>query len=287
MQDEIVAHLANQLGAQLIEVEARRAERSPDPDAMDLYFRGMACINRGFTAEYLGQAEAFIDRALALDPGNVDIIAAKSLINSHIAGGRLSGDRTARLAVAEAEGIRALALAPNYALAHFALGATYTLTQRNAEGIAECERALQLDRNLAYAHMMIGTAKTALGRAAEAEGHILEALRLSPRDVMAYHWISSVGTAKLHLGQDEEAVTWLRRANEANRNFAFNHFCLAAALAHLGRFDEARIVAQAGLALEPDFTIGRYRAGARGNDPVYLAGRERAYDGMRKAGIPE
>jgi TolB-like protein/class 3 adenylate cyclase len=42
MQDEIVAHLASQLGTQLIEAEARRAERAPDPDSMDLYFRG-AC----------------------------------------------------------------------------------------------------------------------------------------------------------------------------------------------------------------------------------------------------
>ncbi len=55
MQDEIVAHLANQLGAQLIEVEARRAERSLHPDAIDLYFRGMSYIQRGFTAEYLAR----------------------------------------------------------------------------------------------------------------------------------------------------------------------------------------------------------------------------------------
>jgi TolB-like protein len=46
MQDEIVARLASQLGAQLVEAEARRAERSPDPDSMDLYFRAKALINR-------------------------------------------------------------------------------------------------------------------------------------------------------------------------------------------------------------------------------------------------
>ena len=33
MQDEIVARLANQLGAQLIAAEARRAERAPHPDS--------------------------------------------------------------------------------------------------------------------------------------------------------------------------------------------------------------------------------------------------------------
>jgi adenylate cyclase len=45
MQDEIVARLASQLGTQLIEAEARRAERAPLPDSMDLYFQGTAALN--------------------------------------------------------------------------------------------------------------------------------------------------------------------------------------------------------------------------------------------------
>ena len=39
MQDEIVARLANRLGTQLVEAEARRAEHSLRPDSMDLYFQ--------------------------------------------------------------------------------------------------------------------------------------------------------------------------------------------------------------------------------------------------------
>jgi TolB-like protein len=46
LQDEIVARLASQLGAQLIEAEARRAEYSPDRDSTDLYFRAKALMNR-------------------------------------------------------------------------------------------------------------------------------------------------------------------------------------------------------------------------------------------------
>ena len=56
MQDEIVSRLANTLNAQLIAAEARRAERSLHPDAMDLYFQGMACLNKGMTPEYMAQA---------------------------------------------------------------------------------------------------------------------------------------------------------------------------------------------------------------------------------------
>jgi TolB-like protein len=44
MQDEIVAHLARTLNTQLVAAEARRAERAPHPDSIDLCFQGMACL---------------------------------------------------------------------------------------------------------------------------------------------------------------------------------------------------------------------------------------------------
>ncbi len=47
MQDEIVSHLANQLRQELISAEAQRAEREPNPDSMDYYFRGVAVFNKG------------------------------------------------------------------------------------------------------------------------------------------------------------------------------------------------------------------------------------------------
>ena len=287
MQDDIVTRIAGQLGAQLVEAEARRAEGAPDPDSMDLYFRARALINRGSTAEYLKPAEAFLERALQLDPNNVDALAAKGWVNMDLGAGFMTDDHAARLASAEATAIKALSLAPNHAWAHLVLGSFYNTVNRGTEAIAEFEHALMLDRNLVYAHALIGMAKTALGRAEEAEGHYSEALRLSSRDVAAHHWMSSAGTSKLHLARDEEAAAWFRRAIEANRNFAFTHLSLAAALAHLGRTDAARAAGKSGLLLEPGFTIGRFRAGARSDNPVYLRGRERIYEGMRRAGIPE
>ena len=47
MQDEIVSRLANALDAELITAEARRAERSPHPDAMDQVFQGSSWFNKG------------------------------------------------------------------------------------------------------------------------------------------------------------------------------------------------------------------------------------------------
>ena len=93
--------------------------------------------------------------------------------------------------------------------------------------------------------------------------------------------------AKLFLDRDEEAVAWLLRSIEANRNYSLTHFLLAASRAHLGRMSEARAATKAGLALNPTFTIRRLRAGASSDNPTYLAQRERVIDGLRKAGLPE
>ena len=93
--------------------------------------------------------------------------------------------------------------------------------------------------------------------------------------------------AKLHLGKDEEAAAWLRRSIEFNRNYSTAHFYLTASLAHRGKLDDARAVAAVGFTLDPTFTIRRFRDSGSSDNPVYLAARERAIEGLRKAGIPE
>jgi tetratricopeptide (TPR) repeat protein len=114
-----------------------------------------------------------------------------------------------------------------------------------------------------------------------------EALRVSPHDTEAYIWVNYMAFAKLHLAAYEEAVGLYRRAEELNPNYAIGRFDMAAALAELGRLEEARTEVQAGLALNPGFTIRRYRAGAQGDNPVYLKRREQIIEAMRKAEVPE
>jgi len=287
MQDEIVARLANTLDAQLIAAEARRAERSLHPNSMDLFFQGKACWNKGFAPEYMTQARDFFERSLALDPNNIDAMVFVAAVHIVVGAGFQTDDRAAHLAVAETTLTKALSHAPNHAFAHLALGVVQSTTNRVAQGVAEYERALALDRNLADAHAFIGEARTYMGRAAETEAHINEAFRLSPRDIFAFNWLLLIGYAKLQLNADAEAVSCFRRSIEANRNYPVTHFALAAALVLLGSLDEARAAAKAGLALDQSFTIRRYRNGAPSDNPTYLASRERVYEGMRMAGVPE
>jgi TolB-like protein len=288
MQDEIGARLANQLGTELVSAEARRTARAPHPDSMDLYFQGMASVHRGSDPANLSQARKLFEQALCLDAGNVEAIVGTAFVDATRGTSMLSGDRAARLKSAEMSLAKVLADTPNHALAHCLLGVVQIFTKRAALGIAECERALDLDRNLATAHAWIGIGKCYLGQAEETEACIMDAFRLSPRDNRAFTWMNLAGVAQLYLAADEAAVHWFKRSIETNRNVTpFVHFYLAAALAHLGRTREARASVQAGLTLDPNFTLAYFHASSPTDHPTCLAQRARIAEGMRKAGIPE
>jgi TolB-like protein/Tfp pilus assembly protein PilF len=286
MQDEIVSRLANTLNAELIKAEARRAERSPRQDAMDLYFQGKAFINKGVTPTFLVQARDFFVRSLALDSGNIEAAVAAAQVDLSAGAAFMADNASVHFEAAETALNGVLFHAPDHPRAHMLLGAVQLQTDRPSEGIAECRQALLLDRNLADAHGFIGLGKYELGRGEEVEQHVQEALRLSPRDTRAFLWFMFVGMGKLTTNADLQALDWFRRSLEANRNHALSHFHFAAALALAGQRKEAHSTAEAGLALDHSFTVRRYRINAKGNNPTYLARRERFYEGMRLAGVP-
>ncbi len=289
MQDEIVARLANALSAQLAAAEARRAEKAPTPDSMDLYFQAMAWLNRGPTPDNIAQARSFFDRVLIADPDNVDALVGSAVADAVAGASAFAASRIAAFAAAEAKVTKALSAVPDHARGHMMLGHVYIYTKRAAQGIAECEHALALDRNLATAHAFIGLGKIFVGRAEETEAHVGEAARLSPRDTDAHAWKTFAGIAKLVLGSYEQAATWFRRAIEAKRNYPTPYFLSAAGLAQLGRLDDAHSAVKAGLALNPTFAISRARAAwtAMSDNPTFLTQLEPIFDGLRKAGVAE
>jgi TolB-like protein/DNA-binding winged helix-turn-helix (wHTH) protein/cytochrome c-type biogenesis protein CcmH/NrfG len=270
MQDEIVAHVANALTTQITETEARRGQRVSNPDAMDLYFQGMAWFNRGPSKEHLTSAHDCFGRAVEVDPDNVWALVGIARVDQTMAGIFYPDDRAERIAAAKAALAKALSLAPNYSLAHLCLGQIGILTKQPDQALAAFERALTLNRNLAHAQAYIGFAKVFVGRADQAEIYVHEALRLSPRDTFAYVWFAFLGYAKLSLGADEEAVVWLRRATSGDRIYPIAYFWLAVALAYCGRLNEAQAAAKAGLSISPTFNISRFRATRRATTQPFL-----------------
>ncbi len=287
MQDEIVARLARQLDAELIAAEARRAERAPNPNSTDFTFRGAAILNSAWNKEELLQAMPLFDRAIQLDGSNVEALVGLASVHYRLAASFLVDDNRPHIVACEASATRALALAPNHARAHDVLGWVNLISDRLKQAAAESERAIALDRNLVGAYSTLAMIKIASGRAEEAEEYVVQGLRLSPKDTIAHQWCMMAGAAYLYLGRYPEAALWLRRSIEMHRAWPLSHIYLAAALAQNGEIDEAREEAVKGLALAPNFTVGRFRAQAYTSNPTYLAQRERIIDGMRKAGVPE
>jgi tetratricopeptide (TPR) repeat protein len=153
--------------------------------------------------------------------------------------------------------------------------------------LREFEFAVSLDHNLATAHAYLGLMKFFLGRAVETRDHVAEAMRLSPRDPLLFHWHYFIGVADLYLGRGVRALENLRKSVEINPNWALSQFVLAAAMALAGLLADAAEVCAVARRLAPNFTVSKFHAQAVSDNPVYLKQRERLYEGLRLAGVPE
>ena len=220
MQDEIVSRLANALGQELARAEAGRAERAANPNSMDHFFLGYALLNKGVTADIHDKARFHFDRALELDPDNVDALVGSRMGRSGLAA--IGCPMTAASGCSPPRPMSAKRSNSGRTAqhAHCALGAVRIYSNRAVQGIAECERALAIDRNLAVAHGFIGMAKIFSGCNEETEAHILEALRISPRDELAWVWMVIAGISQVPLGSRRGSGRMAQPVDRAQSEFA-------------------------------------------------------------------
>ena len=287
MQDAIVTEVGTALDAALIDAEARRAEISLHPCAVELIFQGKSWWNRGTTPENMERAKMYFERALAVDQGNIEALVGLASVDAAMGSNLLDDDVGAHFTAAEERSIEVLSKSPRHAWAHLCLATVQSFTNRAALAIGECEQALALNRNLPDAHLVMGLSKLFIGRGLETEAHIYEALRLSPRDSKTYRWMFSIGLAKQVLGANDEAIVWFRRCIEANRSYASGHFMLAASLVAIGSLEEAKATTRAGLALDPTYTIRRLKRWRITDDPTFLATAKRNFEALLVAGVPK
>ena len=289
MQDEVTARLARMVGIELVAAEGRRAtrERSENWDAMDLALRGGAVWNQPLSLSRVREARRLFEAALDLDDQNV--AALLGLADAHIEEVVIfaSVNRAEQIAAADRAVSKALALMPESAAVHFTQGTLLFAMRMPEQALREFELAISLDRNLAKAHVYAGLMKLCLGRARETESHVAQAVRLSPRDPFLAHWQFVVGLADLYLGRNIRSVNRLRSSVQLNPNWHLSHFVLAGALALAGLLAEAAATCAVARRLGPEFTIGKFRTEAVGDNPVYLSQRERLCDGLLMAGVPE
>jgi TolB-like protein/class 3 adenylate cyclase len=286
MQDEIVGRVAGALNAPLIAAEAQKAEHSTNPASTDLYFQGMAWVNKGLRPDWLDRARSCFEKAKATDDSNLEALIGIGMVDT-LRGIACAGDNPAgALESAESLLTEALSSAPDHAWAHCLMAAVLISTRRPERGMMQCEHALGLNPSLASAHAMLGLAKYLIGQGEETEIHVEEALRLSPLDTFAYLWMLFAGVAKIQTEEYGKAIEWLRRSIDTNTNSPWAHFHLGVALQLTGKAEEARAETQVGLLLDPAFTTERYRSLAFSDHRRYLTNRERTIQALQATGVP-
>jgi TolB-like protein len=289
MQDEIAVRLARSIALEIVTRENRRIEAEPAQhlDAVDLSIRGLAIYWRPFSLNAARKARSYFEAALRVDELNVPALVDFARIHISEVACYVSGNPTEQLRIAEAAITKALSLEPDNVRVHDARARLLFARGEPEAALREFEFVISLDPCYPLARAYVGTMRIYLGRAEEAEAHLLEAIRLNPRDSGLGEYHFCLGLADLYLGRLAPAADRLQRSVEINPNFELTYFYLAAALALSDFQTEAMAVAATAQRLLPEFTVGRFRASPRGNNPVYLGQRGRIIEGMRKAGVPE
>ncbi|MHC4911002.1 MAG: tetratricopeptide repeat protein, partial [Planctomycetota bacterium] len=180
---------------------------------------------------------------------------------------------------------RALELDSSIAGAHAGVAIVHLSRGRSREAVAAAETAVELLPNWEPFHAILGLALAQDGRIAPALRAIRRALRLNPRASSAT--LGSVAYVNLAAGRRQEAEALLERARLSNPDHIIARVILAALYEYEGRHEEARVVAQEALRVNPDLTAGIATRMVQGLEQVYA--REEAAqfeDNLRKAGLP-
>ncbi len=288
----ITGTVAQSLQLRLIEAESARAGRQPanDASAHDLTLRAWSQL-RQCTPESVAAARETLQQALARDPQSA--LAWSLLADTYTSdvGRRLlhlrgaSREQWLELAAQAAE--RAYEIDPNNPNAVGARATVLSLQARSELALAMVERKLALNRNDASAWFRLSYTYATLGRAEEAvkAGH--EAIRLSPRDTDLSGFYVVLAAAHLHLNQDRTALEWARKSALERPDFSVARAWIASAAAHAGELDTARQAIAEFRRLQPDYTVGSFRAERLCATATCEAQRERFYAGLLKAGLPD
>jgi adenylate cyclase len=292
LEDAITGRIAASLNVQLVRAEGRRAEKAPQPDALDLRLRATSLFYGSVAPEHTWATRQLLQRSAALDPSSAETWArlGQVIASDH----RVSWNNTGKEELREGEDAvqRALLIDPNHALAHVAHGLIEGAHGRHHSALEAFSRAIELDRNFAFAYAHKGNELIFVGRPAEAPALVDQAIRLSPHDpsIGIFHWI--IGRANFFAGHYDQAIPWFRKSIETRPNLWFNRLYLVSAYALADALDEAvrgleefnrRFPAPA-----CTVTVVKQQESANpNNNPTVVAARNKFHDGLLRAGMPE
>jgi adenylate cyclase len=282
LQDEIASAIAGAIEPELLKFERERIAERPQysEDAYELYQRGMFHHYRQNKADN-SEAQAYFRRALSIDPQYPQATAALSI--ALCAAGYLSWTDNAERNYQESFELaqRAVALDPRYPNAHFALALISTWLGRNERAAAEFKEAIKLNPSFAAAHAVLGGVLNFQGESEEGVASVETGIRLSPGDPRLFIWLSGLAAAHYQLGHYSQAVEIGRRSWTLNRNYITALTYVVAALAQLGRDEDARAALADLREFDPKLAALRATLQLYQNQ----ASADHLLDGLRKARI--
>lgn len=275
LQDEVVGRIVTALVDALPSTGLPPKRRARDIAAYDIFVRGRA-MTLLTLPDPKRSARSLLEKAIELDPDFADAHAwlAVNLAFQWIDGGQID-ERDKILAEAE----KALSLDPGNADGHFVRGYALTYKGDLAAGREQFELALKSNPNHADAWLFLADLEVLDGHPDAALRAVDMAFQLNPYPHATYHWLRGFALYAAHRYEEAAAALQHKSCWEAGCERI-----LAAALAQLGRYDEAREAVQRFMKTFPHFTAkswARTQPFRNANDLQHFV------DGYIKAGLPQ
>ena len=284
LQDSVAISVAGVIEPTLRQTEIERARRKR-PDSLDAYDLYLRALPHAFAAmpEDADKALTLLGSAVELEP---DFAAAHAIIawcqeQRYLRGGLAEETRSAALSHAR----QAIATGSDDPAALATAGFVIAVAGHDYDtALAAFDRSFALSSSLALALGFSSIVRAWTGADAIAVEQANRAIRLSPFDPLIY--LPYVGLAYAHFaaGRFREMAAAASVATQANPRFSMPQVLHAAALASLDRRDDARIVVQRLLELQPGITVNTAVVSARYVDSKYVVALQ---DALRRAGLPE
>jgi len=283
MQDEITANLCAALAPEIYRAEAAVPARSlaTDLTAWDRFLRGLSHYYR-LTKENYETSITLFREAIALDPALS--IARAYLATILVQGVHFGWIRSTRELWCEAMGLAesSVRLDPRSSFAFSSLAYMQAMEGQYDAAMGAAQKAVALNPYDMGARGVLGICHLVVGEHRQAVELLSMAFQRGSNDPR-YQWPALNAFSHYLLRQYDASLSWAREALYLNPNHLQLLAVRAAALAQLGRTEEARQATDALLTSFPDLTVERHLRNFRWKNPADTAHYR---DGLLKAGVP-
>jgi len=281
LQDEVILKIASALSVNLTMGEQARgwAEGTKNLEAYLKLMQGRAYLYQG-NRESNALARRMAEEAIALDPKYAEAYVVLSITHTNDV---FLGTSRPKESIPKAMELtqKALALNGSLADAHSKLGLLYVWSGRYDEAIAETERAVELDPNSGQLNYNLSIALRFAGRSKDAIPVIMKALRQEP--IAPDNYVQQKALAYFQAGDCKEAIATCEKGPWREPDNLMTHVIRAMVYGFCDSEEGARKEATEVLRIKPKFTVGSFTGILPYKNP---SDRERAAQGLRKAGLP-